>query len=209
MFTNEGLFNLEDTFKRFILLKLNFKERLWAGTLAHSCPWNIHIHGSQIILNTILFTSWVLSNKNLLPLMGICYLMICIFPSFHSFLSFYMQIDKSLWAWRCESICRRHSQLKEQTQVGVCSTAHRGLRGPHIDLEMTEEWGKIPRLGLASTSKFWFSSLEKFLVFEKNFLRRLESRLGLKIFFWEVSSLASTSKFSFDVFLLPLKHYWL
>ena len=124
MFTNEGLFNLEDTFKRFILLKLNFKERLWAGTLAHSCPWNIHIHGSQIILNTILFTSWVLSNKNLLPLMGICYLMICIFPSFHSFLSFYMQIDKSLWAWRCESICRRHSQLKEQTQVGVCSTAH-------------------------------------------------------------------------------------
>ena len=81
-------------------------------------------HGSQIILSTILFTSWVLSNKNLLPLMGIYYLMICIFPSFHSFLSFYMQIDKSLWAWRCESICRRYSQMKEQTQVGVCSTAH-------------------------------------------------------------------------------------
>ena len=77
----------------------------------------------------------------------------------------------------------------------ICPTNiwFRGLRGPHIDLEMTEEWGKIPRLGLASTSKFWFPSPEKFLVLEKNCLR------GLEIFFWEVSSLASASKFSFDV----------
>ena len=30
----------------------------------------------------------------------------------------------------------------------------RGLRIPRLGLKMTEEWGKSPHLGLASTSKF-------------------------------------------------------
>ena len=46
----------------------------------------------------------------------------------------------------------QHLYYKNEKANTFCDL-HRGSRGSRLDLEMAEEWGKIPRLVSSSTSK--------------------------------------------------------